>query len=146
MDYHSTASSSPPPHRNSPVWAWSKKRTIGHTTWHVIHISMLCYVMASNVLGCRPYDFWPSELHEKILTLLGKIRLSLLFSKINWTYNSHNMSAAIWNQKFLLKSDLCCPDHLHRDMKMKVSSMGSRWCIRFWHTIYRHQLMTQILK
>ncbi len=42
------------------------------------------------------------ELHEKNLTLLGKIRLSSLFSQINWSYNHHNMSAAIWDQKILL--------------------------------------------
>ncbi len=57
-----------------------------------------------NVL--RQYDFWLSELHEKILTLPGKICLSSLFSKINWSYNIHNVSAAIWDQKILLKSDL----------------------------------------
>ncbi len=92
------------------------------------------------------YDFWLSELHEKILTLLGKICLSSLFSKINWSYNRHNVSAAIWDQKFLSKSDLFCPDRLHLDVKMKVSSLSSTWCIRFWHTIYRHQTMTQILE
>ncbi len=97
-----------------------------------------------NVL--RQYDFWLSELHEKILTLLGKICLSSLFSKINWSYNRHNVSAAIWNQKFLSKSDLYCLDRLHLGIKMKVLSVSSTWCIRFWHTIYRHQTMTQILE
>ncbi len=29
---------------------------------------------------------------------------------------------------------------------MKVSSVASMWCIRFWHTNYRHQTMTQILE
>ncbi len=92
------------------------------------------------------YDFWPSELHEKILTLLGKIRLSPLFSKLNWSYNRHNLSAAIWDPKFLLKWDKYCPDHLHLDIKIKVLSVASTWCIRFRPTIYIHQMMTQILK
>ncbi len=80
------------------------------------------------------------------LTLLGKICLGSLFSKINWSYNRHNVSAKIWDQKFLSKSNLYCPDRLHLGVKMKVSSVASMWCIRFWHTIYRHQTMTQILE
>ncbi len=35
-------------------------------------------LLIKNVLG--QFDFWPSKLHEKILTLLVKIRLSSLFS------------------------------------------------------------------
>ncbi len=88
---------------------------------------------------------WTAELHEKILILLGKICLSSLFSKINWSYNRHDVFATIWDQKFMLKSDLYCPDRLHLGVKMKVSSMASTWCIQLWHTIYRHQTKTQIL-
>ncbi len=64
--------------------------------------------------------------------------LSSLFSKKKWSYNRHNVFAAIWDQTFLLKSDLYCPDYRHLGIKMKVSFMSSMWCIRFWHTIYRH--------
>ncbi len=98
-------------------------------------IKWICW---QNVL--RQYDFWPSELHEKSLTLLGKICLSSLFSKINWSYDRQNGSAVIWDQKFLLKSDL------YLDIKMKVSSVFSMWCIRFWPTIYIRHMMTHILK
>ncbi len=91
----------------------------------------------------RQYDFRPFELHEKILTLLGK---SSFFGKINCSYNRHNVSAAIWDQKFLSKSDLYCLDRLHLGVKIKVLFVASTWCIRFWHTIYRHQTMTQILE
>ncbi len=69
-----------------------------------------------------------------------------IISKLNWSYNRHDVTAAIWDQKFLLKSDLYCPDRLHLDIKMTVSSVASTWCVRFWHTIYRPQTMTQILK
>ncbi len=69
-----------------------------------------------------------------------------IFSKINWSYNRHNVSATIWDQKFLLKSDLYCPDHLDLHIKTKISSAFSTWCIRFWDTLYRHQMMTQLLK
>ncbi len=84
----------------------------------------------------RHYDFWPSELHEKILTLFWKICLSSLYSKINWSYNCHNVSATIWDQKFLLKSDLYGSDLLYLDIKMKVSPMASTLWTQFWPTIY----------
>ncbi len=64
----------------------------------------------------RQYDFWPSELHEKILTLHGKICLSSLFKKINWNYNLHDVSATIWDKNFLLNSDLYGSDRLHLDI------------------------------
>ncbi len=69
-------------------------------------------------------------------------RLSSLFSKINRSYNRHDVSATIWDQKFLLKSDLYGSDRLYLDIKMKVSPMASTWWTRFWPTIYTHQMMT----
>ncbi len=83
---------------------------------------------------------------RKFWLCLGKFVLSSLFSKINWNYHCQDVSATIWDQKFMFKSDLYGSVRLHLGIKMKVSSVSSTWCIRFWHTIYRHQMMTQILK
>ncbi len=90
----------------------------------------------------RQCDFWPSELHEKIVTMFGKIHLSSLFSKINWSNSRHDVSATIWDQKFLLKLDLYGSHLLHLVIKMKVSPMASTWWTRFWPTIYILQMMT----
>ncbi len=125
------------------IWHLTSKLSIASPNFSC-ECWLIKWICWQNVL--RQYDFWPSKLHEKILTLHGKIWLSSLFSKIYWSYNCHNVSATIWDQKFLLKSDLYCPDHLHLDIKTKVSSVSSTWCIQIWHTIYRHQMMTQILK
>ncbi len=121
---------------------WRENCSLPLPTFHM-YCWLIKWICCQNVL--RQYDFWLSELHQKILTLLGKHFLSSLFSKLNWSYNCHNVSAAIVDQKFLLKSDWYCPDHLHRDIKTKVSSVSSTWCIQFWHNIYRQQRMTQIL-
>ncbi len=67
------------------------------------------------------------------------VNLFKLFSKINWSYNRHNVSAARNSfQNWIYIALIVC--------KMKVLSVASTWCIRFWHTIYRHQMMTQILE
>ncbi len=90
----------------------------------------------------REYDFWPSEQHRDILDLLEKIHLSSFFSKINWSYNRHDVSATIWDQKFLIKSDFHGSDCLHLDIKRKVSPMASTWWTWCWPTIYIRQMMT----
>ncbi len=64
----------------------------------------------------RQYDFWPSELHEKILTLLGKICLHSLFSKMNWSYNRHNVSATELHEKILTLLGKICLHSLFSKM------------------------------
>ncbi len=129
------------------LWRMGMKRVSIFGIWHEIctlslptfHANcwLIKWICWKNVF--QQYDFCTSELLENILTLLGKIRLSSLFSKINWSYNRHNVSATIWDQKFLLQSDLYCSDCLHLDIKMNVSPMASTRC---WPTIYILQMIT----
>ncbi len=74
-----------------------------------------------NVL--QQYDFWPSELHEKILTLPGKIRLSSLFSKINWSYN-----VTMCQPPFEIRKS----GKNQTDIALIISIMVSKWRSRMW--------------
>ncbi len=86
---------------------------------------LIRWICRENVL-CQ-YDFWTSDLHGEIPTLHEKICLRSLCSKINWSHNHHKVSAVIWDQKSLLKSNLFCSDHLHFSTQF--------WSSPFWYVV-----------